>query len=60
MLISSLQLKFQAVVHLITVLDLNNLQLVNERKKTFDDLLSVKDTQFDTLDKIEDYLEKKC
>jgi len=57
--IASLQLRFQAVVHLITVLDLNNLQLVSERKKTFHDLISVKDTQFDTLDKIEDYLEKQ-
>ncbi len=57
--IASLQIRFQAVVHLITVLDLNNLQLVSERKKTFDDLIRVKDTQFDTLDKIEDYLEKE-
>lgn len=57
--IASLQLRFQAVIHLITVLDLNNLQLVSERKKTFDDFIEAKDTEFDTLEKIEDYLEKE-
>ena len=57
--ISNLKFRFQAVVHLISVLDLNNLQLIEERKKTINDLMSVKDTQFDTLAKIEDYLDRE-
>jgi len=51
-----LQFRFQSVVHLISVLELNSNQLVNERKKTFNDIISNKDALFNTKAKIEAYL----
>ncbi len=48
-----------AVIHLILVLNLNDKYLVNERKKTISDLLSLKKEKLNTKQKIEDYIDKE-
>lgn len=51
-----LSLRFQSVVNLISILELNKPELVRERKKTIDDLALLKDHLFNTVEKIDTYI----